>query len=129
MFWVVIYSLTGASLFASSITFVFGNTPSTFSAVLTYAGFGCFMFFLAGNEYMNEQQKGLKDKHVKMFLDVYKRKFPFHFSVEKYVKYLKHGAIDGWLKVDGKGFEAIMWMGNNIDKCTEYVEEMEGEGD
>lgn len=125
MFWVVVYSLTGASLLANSITFTFGNMPTTFSSVLTYAGFGFFMFYLAGNAYMDEQQKGLNDKYVKMFLDVYKRKFPFSFTVEEYVKYLKHGAIDGWLKADGKGFEAIMWMSDNIDKCEEYVKRSE----
>lgn len=121
MFWVVVYSLTGASLLASSITFSFGNIPSTFSAVLTYAGFGFFMFYFAGNAYMDEQQKGLKNRHVQIFLDIYKRKNLSFSTFEEYVKYLKHGAVDGWLKADGKDFEAIMWIAENIEKCEEYV--------
>lgn len=125
MFWVVVYSLTGASLLASSITFSLGNTPSTFSAVLTYAAFGSILIFAASERYMEIQTKGLKNEYVKMFLGVYKRKNTMFSSVEEYAKYLKHGAAEGRLKVDGKGFEAIMWIADNVEKCEEYVKRSE----
>ena len=124
MFWVVVYSLTGASLLASSITFSLGNTPSTFSAVLTYAAFGSILIFAASERYMEIQTKGLKNEYVKIYLDLYRNHTIFS-SVEEYAKYLKHGAADGWLKVDGNEFEAIMWIADNVEKCEEYVKRSE----
>ncbi|MFD1416830.1 hypothetical protein [Oceanobacillus jeddahense] len=124
MFWVVVCSLTGASLFASSITFLLGNTPSTFSAVITYAAFGLILIIAAVERRMEMPTKGLKNEYVKIYLDFYRNNKPLS-TIEEYAKYLKYGALDGRFEMDGKEFEAIMWIADNVEKCEEYVKRSE----
>ncbi|WP_368900584.1 hypothetical protein [Oceanobacillus oncorhynchi] len=131
MFWVVIYTLAGISLLSEAISFLFGDAPSLFSSVVTYAAFGLIVIVMAFETYMDIPKKGLNNQQVKKVLDAYKPENPKtpYSTMEGYIHWLVVGVNDGWLKFNRKELEAIRWMIRNISECEKYVKRTESEGE
>lgn len=55
-------------------------------------------------------------KYVVKILKVYKVSHKSYGSLKEYVNFLKVGAEDGWLKIDGnKEYQSIIWLHGIIE--------------